>query len=549
MVGKILAERYELLEKIAEGGMARVYRARDLVLKRTVAVKVLKDQMTGDAAFIRRFEREAQSAAALSHSHIVNIYDVGEQDGTYFMVMEYVEGDNLKAYIRQKGRLPVQEAIQIARQIAEALEQAHATGMVHRDIKPQNILFSPSGKVKVTDFGIAIAGDGMTVTVGDEIIGSVQYISPEQARGEIACKQSDLYSLGIVLYEMVTGKVPFSGENPVALAMKHIQEQIVPPRRLAPDIPEALELVILKAVQKDMADRYSNAGEFLEDLYYAGEKGLPGTASARNPGNSSYGEESEEEDDKILRPIDNSLAEKNTSFLARRWKTILKLVIFFVLVGGIFGGGAYMFSNFVSPPEVAVPDVRGLSQSDAARILREEGLVPSSEVIYIYDDEIQVGNVVKTDPPQGRMVREERVVDIYVSQGPEYIVIPDLSGRTEMEAEIILRELELSMRVVREYNEDIEKDRIFRQVPGESFPASRGEEVVVYVSQGRGPFRLADLVGYSEQGAVDYLESNDLKPRIRYTFAVGSSGHVVDQKPEPGEEVLPNQFVDLYVGR
>ena len=529
--------------------MARVYRARDLVLKRTVAVKVLKDQMTGDAAFIRRFEREAQSAAALSHSHIVNIYDVGEQDGTYFMVMEYVEGDNLKAYIRQKGRLPVQEAIQIARQIAEALEQAHAAGMVHRDIKPQNILFSPSGKVKVTDFGIAIAGDGMTVTVGDEIIGSVQYISPEQARGEIACKQSDLYSLGIVLYEMVTGKVPFSGENPVALAMKHIQEQIVPPRRLAPDIPEALELVILKAVQKDMADRYSNAGEFLEDLYYAGEKGLPGTASARNPGNSSYGEESEEEDDKILRPIDNSLAEKNTSFLARRWKTILKLVIFFVLVGGIFGGGAYMFSNFVSPPEVAVPDVRGLSQSDAARILREEGLVPSSEVIYIYDDEIQVGNVVKTDPPQGRMVREERVVDIYVSQGPEYIVIPDLSGRTEMEAEIILRELELSMRVVREYNEDIEKDRIFRQVPGESFPASRGEEVVVYVSQGRGPFRLADLVGYSEQGAVDYLESNDLKPRIRYTFAVGSSGHVVDQKPEPGEEVLPNQFVDLYVGR
>ena len=549
MVGKILAERYELLEKIAEGGMARVYRARDLVLKRTVAVKVLKDQMTGDAAFIRRFEREAQSAAALSHSHIVNIYDVGEQDGTYFMVMEYVEGDNLKAYIRQKGRLPVQEAIQIARQIAEALEQAHAAGMVHRDIKPQNILFSPSGKVKVTDFGIAIAGDGMTVTVGDEIIGSVQYISPEQARGEIACKQSDLYSLGIVLYEMVTGKEPFSGDNPVALAMKHIQEKIVPPRRLAPDIPEALELVILKAVQKDMADRYANAGEFLEDLYYAGEKGLPGTASAKNPGNSSYGEESEEEADKILRPMDDSLAEKNISFLARSWKTILKLVIFFVFVGGIFGGGAYMFSNFVSPPEVAVPDVRGLSQSDAAMILREEGLVPSSEVFYIYDDEIQVGNVVKTDPPQGRMVREERVVDIYVSQGPEYIVIPDLSGRTEMEAEIILRELELSMRVVREYNEDIEKDRIFRQVPGESFPASRGEEVVVYVSQGRGPFRLADLVGYSEQGAVDYLESNDLKPRIRYTFAVGSSGHVVDQKPEPGEEVLPNQFVDLYVGR
>ncbi len=546
MVGKILAERYELIEKIAEGGMARVYRGRDLVLKRTVAVKVLKDQMTGDAAFIRRFEREAQAAAALSHPHIVNIYDVGEQDGTYFMVMEYVEGNNLKDYIRQKGRLPVFEAVQIARQIAEALDQAHAAGMVHRDIKPQNILFSRSGKVKVADFGIAIAGDGVTVTVGDEIIGSVQYISPEQARGEIACKQSDLYSLGIVLYEMVTGKVPFSGENPVAVAMKHIQEQIVPPRQAQADIPENLEQIILKAVQKDMADRYGSAGEFLEDLFYAEEKGVPRVAPARNANQGSY--DDFDDDDEILRPLDDSSPARSNSFLARKWKTMLIFLLFLGFVGGLFGGGFYFVNNYLTPPEMAVPDVRGMSQSDAARTLREEGLVANTDVTYTYDDEVAVGNVVKTDPPEGRMVRENREISLFVSQGPEYVVIPDLTDRTEMEAEIILQDLELTMSVVREHNEEVEKGKIFRQVPGESFPASRGEEVVVYVSQGRGPFELADLVGYSEQGAVDYLEGNDLKPRIRYQFAVGASGHVVQQNPEPGEEVLPGQSVDLVVG-
>ncbi len=547
MVGKILAERYELIEKIAEGGMARVYRGRDLVLKRTIAVKVLKDQMTGDAAFIRRFEREAQAAAALSHPHIVNIYDVGEQDGTYFMVMEYVEGNNLKDYIRQKGRLPVREAVQIARQIAEALDQAHAAGMVHRDIKPQNILFSSSGKVKVTDFGIAIAGDGVTVTVGDEIIGSVQYISPEQSRGEVACKQSDLYSLGIVLYEMVTGTVPFSGENPVAVAMKHIREQIVPPRQLQPDIPEALEQIILKAVQKDMADRYGSAGEFLEDLLYAEEKRAPGAAPVGNANHGGF-DDFDDDDDRILRPVDDSVAQKGSSFLARRWRTMLKILLFLVFVGGLFGGGFYMVNNYLTPPEVAIPDVRGMSQSEAARVLREATLAPNTEVTYVYDDEVSVGSVVKTDPPEGRMVRENREIDLYVSQGPEYIIIPDLTGRTEMEAEIILQELELSMSVVREHNEDVDKGNIFRQVPGESFPASRGEEVVVYVSQGRGPFELADLVGYSEQGAVDYLRSQDLKPTIRYKFAVGSSGHVIEQRPEPGEEVVPGQSVDLVVG-
>ncbi len=544
MVGKILAKRYELIEKIAEGGMARVYRGRDLLLKRTVAVKVLKDQMTGDAAFIRRFEREAQSAAALSHPHIVSIYDVGEQDGIYFMVMEYVDGKNLKEYIRAKGRLPVHEAIRIARQIGEALEEAHKAGVVHRDIKPQNILFSREGKVKVTDFGIAIAGDGVTVTVGDEIIGSVQYIAPEQARGELAGKQSDLYSLGIVLYEMVTGKVPFAGESPVAVAMKHIQEQIVPPGRIVADLPENLEQIILKAVEKDAAERYKTIEELLEDLFYAEEKGGHRVAPARSAAN---GNGSDEDDDVILRPP-AAMAGKRRRLSPRVIRAMIISLLLVALLALTAWGGVYVVNNYIIVPEVAVPEVRNLSQSEAAEVLREEGLEPSPEIFYVDDDEIQVGNVVKTDPPEGRIVRQDRVISLYVSKGPEAIVLPELVGKTEMEARLILQELELSMSPVWEYNEDIPEGEIYRQVPGESFKVSRGEEVVVYISQGRGPFRLADLVGYSEQGALNYLEENDLRDRIRYRFSIGNSGHVIEQDPEPGAEVTPGQTVLLVVG-
>ncbi len=539
MVGKILAQRYELIDKIAEGGMARVYRGRDLLLKRTIAVKVLKDQMTGDAAFIRRFEREAQSAAALSHPHIVNIYDVGEEDGIYFMVMEYVDGKNLKEYIREKGRLSIPEAIKITRQIAEALEQAHAAGVVHRDIKPQNILFSREGKIKVTDFGIAIAGDGVTVTVGDQIIGSVQYISPEQARGELAGKQSDLYSLGIVMYEMVTGKVPFTAESPVALAMKHIQEQIVPPRRLVESIPEALEEIILKAVAKDSAERYGTAAELLEALFYAEDRGVPRVVPKRN--STRY---NENDDEVILKPSTGTRG-KDKPKPSRKWVIVVLVILMLAL---LLGSAGIYINNYIFVPEIAVPELRGLSQSDAVQLLREEGLVPGDEIYYIHDEEIPVGNVVKSDPPGERVVRKDREIELYVSKGPEFIITPDLNGRTEMEARAILRELELTMSVVKEYNDDIPEGRIYRQIPGESFQISRGEEVVVYISQGRGPFPMADLVGFSEAGAIEYLRENELIPRVRYRFSIGSAGHVMEQVPGPGEEVLPGQFVDLLVG-
>lgn len=546
MVGKVFAGRYEIIEKIGEGGMARVYRGRDLILKRTVAVKVLKDQMSGDAAFIRRFEREAQSAAALSHPHIVNIYDVGVEEDTYYMVMEYVDGDNLKEYIRQKGPLPVDEAVRIASQIARALEQAHSAGVVHRDIKPQNILFSRDGNVKVTDFGIAIGGEGVTVTVGDEIIGSVQYISPEQARGGMAGKQSDLYSLGIVLYEMVTGQVPFSGESPVAVVMQHIQEQIIPPRHKIEGLPESMDEIILKALEKDTSRRYGSAGDLLKDLSSIEENGAALNDPPRNPKNRRN---EDIEEDIILRPGSVSLTQRQDETSPAGWRKVIKILIAVTLPLLILAGLGYLLGSYLFISEVAVPDVRDLSQSDAAQVIREAGLVPNSEIIYINDDDIAVGNVVKTEPPEGRIVRENRVVDIFISKGPEFLVTPDLYGRTEMEAQVILNDLGLIMSTVYEYNEDVPEGQVFRQVPGESFRISRGEEVVVYISEGRGPFELADLVGFSEDGAIAYLEDNGLRPRLRYQFVLGSSGYVVEQTPRAGEEVLPGEPVDLVIGQ
>lgn len=558
MEGTVLAGRYELIEKIAEGGMARVYRGRDLLLKRIVAVKILKDQMTGDAAFVRRFEREAQAAAALSHPHIVNIYDVGEEKGVRYIIMEYVDGENLKEYIRRKGRLQAPEAVRIARQIAEALEEAHRAGVVHRDIKPQNILFSREGKVKVTDFGIAIAGDGATVTVGDEIIGSVQYISPEQARGELAGKQSDLYSLGIVLYEMATGRVPFSGESPVAVAMKHIQEQIVPPRRHVESIPEALEMVIVKAVQKDIADRYPSAAEMLEDLIFAGEtdgKGYPGgSARTFTPTESTGVLEDEEEEDVILKPSRPGDPEPDhRPRRGRWWLALLKLFLVLAFFAGLALGGWYIFDTYIAGyfmiPEVTVPDVRGLNHNQAARELIDAGLTPSTDVQYIHDETIDVGSVVRTDPAGGRVVLTNREVLLYLSRGPEFITTPGVVGRTEGEARVILRERDLEMEVVTEHNEFVPQGEIFRQFPGIDFPASPGDVVRVYISLGRQPFPLADLVGYSEQGALDYLEENDLRYNRRYRFAIGASGHVIEQDPPPGTEMTPGQsVVNLVIG-
>lgn len=534
MVGKILAGRYELLEKIGEGGMSRVFRARDNLLKRTVAVKILKDQMTGDADFIRRFRREAQAAAGLSHPNIVNIYDVGEEDEIHFIVMEYADGINLKQYIREKGRLTAHEATTIARQIAEALVQAHSAGVIHRDIKPQNILFSRGGRIKVADFGIAIAADGSTLTCSDDIIGSVHYFSPEQARGNLAGKQSDLYSLGVILYEMVTGQVPFSGESPVSVAMKHVQAQIEPPRRLVQSIPEPLERIILKATQKEPGKRYQGARGFLEDLILFQREGT--AKAALEP----IADENEETI--IIKP---AAAAPTNRLRQKRTVLLLVMVIFLsaALLVGFFAARRLLF-----PDEVVVPDVRNLAQSMAVEVLQEHGLRTNTIVAFVYDHTIPVGHVVRTEPFQGRTVRKNRTIDLVISKGPEFILAPDLNQKTESEARILLQQLGLTWEILRENHEQAPEGKIFRQIPVAGTRLAPGEQMIIYISTGSRPFYISNLIGSTREQAETYLLQEGLKPRIIYESSDSvAEGSVIAQFPEPGQGVFRGQSIDLVI--
>ncbi len=545
MIGKKLAGRYELQMKIGQGGMAYVYRGVDLILNRTVSIKILKEHMIEDPDFVRRFRREAQAAARLCHSNIVNIYDVGRDGDIYYIIMEYVSGKNLKQHIRGLGRLPAEQAVDIACQIAEALLQAHASGVIHRDIKPQNIVFSNGGRVKVTDFGIAFAVDGTTVTRGSDVFGSVHYLSPEMARGNPAGVQSDLYSLGIVLYEMITGRMPFVGESPISVAMKHIQNEIPPPHEVVADVPEPLERIILKTVQKNPALRYQSASELLDDLLLFKQQGTS-RAVIYNGGDHQ---------DTILMklpavdnhnrtPADNNNNNNRAGKANRGKKTWLIMVIIFLTACLL--AGFLLIRGYLVNPEVVIPDILEKNLSEAGATLEDLGL--RYKVTWAAHDLVPSGYVISVEPRPGRTVRKEREIELTVSEGPKYIDTPDLYLYTEMEARVILQELSLKPVIVREHNDKVPEDKIFEQVPSAGFPIIAGEEVKIYISLGSRPFPIEQLTGKLSGEALAYLDEKGLETgNLKYLPSDSPEGTVIAQYPEAGTNVKPGQLVDLVI--
>ncbi len=543
MIGKKLAGRYELKTKIGQGGMAHVYRGMDLILNRTVSIKILKEHMTEDPDFIRRFRREAQAAARLCHSNIVNIYDVGRDGDIYYIIMEYVPGKDLKQHIRSLGRLPAGEAVDIACQIAEALVQAHASGVIHRDIKPQNIVFSNGGRVKVTDFGIAFAADGTTVTRGNDIFGSVHYLPPELARGSLAGVQSDLYSLGIVLYEMVTGRVPFVGESPISVAMKHIQDEIPPPHEVVDDIPEPLERIILKAVQKNPSLRYQSVAEMLDDLLLFKKQGISKAVlvNGADEQDTILIKMPAEADNYHRNPGDNHNGARKTG---RGRKPLLWAVILFL--GACLFTGFLLIRGYLVNPEVVIPDIVEKNLSEAGARLEDLGL--RYKVTWASHELVPSGYVISVDPRPGRTVRKERMVELTVSEGPMYIDMPDLYLCSEMEARVILRELSLEPVILREHNDQVPEDKIFQQVPNAGFPIAAGEEVKIYISLGGRPFPIEQLVGKSSEEALAYIDEKGLKEgNIKYLLSDYPEGTVIAQYPETGTNVKAGQSVDLVI--
>lgn len=562
--GSYLINRYEIIMKIGSGGMADVYKAKDHVLNRLVAIKVLKQEYSTDATFVKKFRVEAQSAAGLSHPNIVNVYDVGEDNGVYFIVMELVQGITLKNYIDMKGKLDIREALNISVQIASGLSAAHENRIIHRDIKPQNIIMSRDGKVKVTDFGIAKVADSTTVTT--TAAGTVHYISPEQARGGYSDERSDIYSLGITMYEMVTGRVPFEGETNVAVALMHIQSEITPPRQLEPSIPVSFEKIILKCTQKKPERRYASARELIADLrkvltHPDGEyviipgaipqgrtivmndndiDSLKAASLRKNLGTKpeeTYVEEPEEEEEEkpVQKPVQkkrpvkkkdieedddddfdkdeeddddeevNPALSKVMMALGIGGFIILAVIIFFIIghAAGFFGGSGSLFGH--KNKDTSTESISTESVSDT-----------SSDT----------------------------------STAGERVTVPDLSKRTEDEAKAALKKLRLGVNVQTGTSDDVPEGQVYDQSPAAGTKVDVHTQVTINISSGKEKFSLDDVTGMQYQQAQAQLENDGLVVSLEFDYSdsVGSD-KVISTSPKAGSQVAKGDTITITASK
>ncbi len=548
MAERVLSARYELLDLIGSGGMADVYRAHDQLLDRIVAVKILHVQFRNDEEFIGKFHREAQAAAKLSHSNIVNIYDVGIDGDDHYIVMENVRGNTLKSLIKEKGQLSVPDALRIAREIADALAHAHGNHLVHCDIKPHNILLTEAGHAKVADFGIARAVTESTMTYSGNVIGSVHYFSPEQAKGTLITPKSDVYSLGVVLYEMLTGTLPFNGETPVAIAMKHLQEEPVSPRRIRPDIPPVVEAIVMKAMSKE-PDRRPSSLEMVYALQQA-EQSLTGTGMNAPDPYATQVLQPIQEDGTYDSEYEYEEADKTTGKKSSVFSKFFVLGLIMVLFVGFGVGAVISFNKFASTEEVSVPDVVGKQMALARQILEDGKL--RVNVAETYDASVPPGQVVSQSPESGAKVKEDRLVTIYVSKGGENVDIPDLKGLSKSSATERLQKMSLIVGSVYEKHSDEEPGTVISQDPAPGTKSSRGQAVDITVSRGPKTKRVAvpDLTGASMESAKSSLSSKGLRAgSITRSASRQAAGTVISQSPVAGSELEEGSAVDIVLAQ
>ncbi|WP_229711303.1 Stk1 family PASTA domain-containing Ser/Thr kinase [Pectinatus frisingensis] len=546
MAKQILAERYELIERIGDGGMAAVYRAHDQLLDRYVAVKILHPQFANDEEFIVRFKKEAQGAAKLSHVNIVNIYDVGEWEGKHFIVMEYVEGETLKNKIQREGQLSIRDVLDISGQICEALEHAHSHNLIHCDIKPHNILLKPNGQVKVADFGIARAASSSTMTYSGNVVGSVHYISPEQAQGNAITPKSDIYSLGVVIYEMLTGQVPFKGENVVSIALKHLQEMPAPIHELRPDVPPVVEAIVLKAMEKDPAKRFSST-QMILDIHKAQKMLFSEDEAADDPYATKILPRGQINELAAAERVPTTAGHSENSFLKSK-KFIAILIV--ILLLGFLTGAFLSFGKFWSNAQVVVPNVVGQSQEAAKNILTSKNL--RVQVTENYDADVPEGFVISQTPAAGETVKEDRLVTIYVSKGGEKISVPDVTGLTKEEAANQLSKAGLKVGDISEEFSDKPAGTVLRQSPNAGDKLEKGKSVDLIVSKGQEVKKsgVPDVIGDSLGSAKEIIQ--------KMGFSVGSvteqesdrpSGTVLSQSPQPASEAAEKSAINLVVAK
>lgn len=535
--GKTLNGRYKIQTLIGTGGMAAVYLAKDLILDRLVAIKVLRLDFRQNNDAMRRFRREALSATQLTHPNIVGVYDVGQSQEMNYIVMEYVEGTDLKDYIRQRGALHPIEAVRIMMQIVSAIAAAHQNRIIHRDIKPQNILIDREGNVKITDFGIAVALSDTSLTQTNTLLGSVHYLSPEQARGGMATIQTDIYALGIVLYELLTGRVPFDGESAVSIALKHFQEPLPPVVNPTAMVPQSLENIVLKATAKDPMNRYRSCYEMFQDLKTCldstrlyEKKFVPtsfsGETKVLTPINTQK-----------VKPIQTSreipiveMDEEKPVKKKRKWPWVLLLVI------SVIGIMAFAFLHS-SPKEVQVPDVTNLTEA-AAKIKLADAKLSVTDVIPVQSDEVESGKVIETNPKAGSTVKEKSKITIKVSSGKEAVTMKDYRNKTYETARDELKKLGFTVEKKEENSDSVEAGKVISQsiAPNQKV---EGKDTVItlVVSKGETSIKMANLKGYTREGAIEYASTNNLNLTITEEENDATVDTVISQSIREGSDI------------
>ncbi len=569
--GSYLADRYEILDKIGTGGMSDVYKAMDHILGREVAVKVLKQEFAEDVTFVTKFRSEAQSAAGLEHPNIVNIYDVGSENGMYYIVMEYVEGITLKTYIEKKGQLNFKEAISIAIQVGRGIEAAHNKGIIHRDIKPQNIIISTEGKVKVTDFGIARATSSNTIHA--DVMGSVHYASPEQARNGYVDGKSDIYSLGIVMYEMVTGRVPFDGDTTVAVALQHLQEEMVAPSAYAPDLPISLEKIILKCTMKSPDRRYAAIEDLLLDLKKALvspnedfvtmgsaeevektrvispeeqeqiKEGLAGDAD-------EDGELMDDEDEEDEGPVNPKLDKAITIMGIAAAVIIIAIVIY--IVGSFFG--LFKFGtkkndtkdkdSKTQAEQVEMISVLGMTEDEASSALKKAGV--SYEIVYESSDDAEEGDVIKQSVKEGEKIPSTEKVKITVCKEGD-LEIPSVVGMDGDSAIQTLKDKGFKANRTFEYSADVAEGNVINQTP--TGVGKKGDTITIVVSAGIQSVQVPSLANKTQQEAANELAAVGLQVgNVTTEYSDNyAAGRVIRQSVTQGKTVDAGTAVDLVI--
>ncbi len=552
--GQKINDRYEIIKTIGEGGMANVYLGYDTILDRNVAIKVLRGDLSTDEKFVRRFQREALSASSLSHPNIVAMYDVGEDNGLYYIVMEYVEGKTLKQLLKKRGSLTLSEAIDIMLQLTDGMAHAHDSYIVHRDLKPQNIMIQDDGQIKITDFGIAMALNSTQLTQTNSVMGSVHYLPPEQAAGKGSTIKSDIYSMGIIFYELLTGELPFKGDSAVEIALKQMKDPLPDVHESNKDIPQSIENVILKATAKNPKNRYHDVKEMHSDLLTA----LNDDRMTEEPYAYPYPEHEVDETTKIMKKLDTSEEAIATPIVDEEVKKTNKVVKILALVASAIVA-LCLIIFFVVPaimgePDIKVPDVAGLSVSKAEKKLQDKGFEVAAKIKDVSNDEIAKGKIVKTDPEAGRSLKKGTTITLYRSTGESKYTVEDYTGKNYIAIQTELESVYGLKVTVEKRDVDTERSYDEQEIIGQSVvkgqKLAKGDSITLYIPNITETYPDMQEQNWSREDAEDFAMKYNLNLTIKEEETTAyEEGKVIRQSRAAGSPIVSGASITVTVAK